>query len=77
MIESSLLFVLFLLRSVGLISAGHNNVAEPVLFIVSYHNLDYAMNACEFVSAQASDACETIRLANRFAPTRRIGSMTL
>jgi hypothetical protein len=36
-------------------------VSEPVIFIVSYHNLDYAKEACEFMLAGASEAREKIR----------------
>jgi hypothetical protein len=35
--------------------------AEPIVFIVSYHNLDYAKVACDHVLAQAPDAQKTIR----------------
>jgi hypothetical protein len=39
--------------------------AEPIVFIVSYHNLDWAKNACEHVLSLAPDAQKTIReLAN-------------
>jgi hypothetical protein len=39
--------------------------AEPIVFIVSYHNVDYAKTACEHVLAQAPEAQKTIRdLAN-------------
>jgi hypothetical protein len=36
-------------------------VPEPVVFIVSYHNLDYAKEACEFVSVGAPEAREKIQ----------------
>jgi hypothetical protein len=39
--------------------------AEPIVFIVSRHNLNYAKTVCELVLAQAPDAQKTIReLAN-------------
>jgi hypothetical protein len=39
--------------------------AEPIVFIVSYHNVDWAKTACEHVLEQAPEAQKTIReLAN-------------
>jgi hypothetical protein len=35
--------------------------AEPIVFIVSYHNLDYAKVACDHVLQAAPDAQKTIR----------------
>jgi hypothetical protein len=35
--------------------------AEPIVFIVSFHNLDYAKVACAQLLAQAPDAQKTIR----------------
>jgi hypothetical protein len=40
--------------------------AEPIVFIVSYHNLDYAKVACQNVLAQAPDAQKTIRELSRY-----------
>ena len=34
---------------------------QPIVFIVSLHNLDYAKNACNNALAQAPDAQKTIR----------------
>jgi hypothetical protein len=40
--------------------------AEPIVFIVSYHNLDYAKVACEHVLQFEPDARNTIRNAERY-----------
>lgn len=35
--------------------------AEPLVFIVSYHNIDYAKNACDHVLSMEPDAAKTVR----------------
>jgi len=35
--------------------------AEPIIFVVSYHNLDYAESACEMALREEPDAAKTIR----------------
>jgi hypothetical protein len=40
--------------------------AEPIVFIVSYHNLDYAKVACEHVFEFEPDARKAMRNAQRF-----------
>jgi hypothetical protein len=42
------------------------NAAEPIVFIVSYHNLDYAKVACEHVLQFEPDARNTMRNAEQF-----------
>jgi hypothetical protein len=40
--------------------------AEPIVFIVSYHNLDYAKVACEHALQFEPDARNTMRNAEQF-----------
>ena len=53
------------LLSAAQLGCDNRRRGEPIIFIESYHNLDYAKVSCEFVLARAPDARKTIReLAN-------------
>jgi hypothetical protein len=40
--------------------------AEPLVFIVSYHNVDYAKTACDHVLSLEPDAAKTVREFQKF-----------
>ena len=40
--------------------------AEPLVFIVSYHNVDYAQTACNFVLSQVPGALETVHTWQKY-----------
>jgi hypothetical protein len=40
--------------------AAASNASEPIVFIVSHHNLDFAKTACEHVLSMEPEAAKTI-----------------
>jgi hypothetical protein len=40
--------------------------AEPIVFVVSYHNIDYAETACRDVLSKEASATETMRNASQY-----------